>query len=142
MAEQMGNLTFAIIKPDAVNSGHTGKIIDRIIAGGFRIRAMKMLRLSLREAEGFYAVHRERPFFSGLTEFMSSAPCVVMVLEKDGAVKAWRDLMGATDPAKADAGTIRKEFGGSVGENATHGSDSDENAAIEIAYFLSQLELV
>ena len=142
MAEQMGNLTFAIIKPDAVNSGHTGKIIDRIIAGGFRIRAMKMLHLSLREAEGFYAVHRERPFFSGLTEFMSSAPCVVMVLEKDGAVKAWRDLMGATDPAKADAGTIRKEFGGSVGENATHGSDSDENAAIEIAYFLSQLELV
>ena len=103
---------------------------------------MKTLHMSLREAEGFYAVHRERPFFAGLTEFMSSAPCVVMVLEKEGAVKAWRDLMGATDPAKADEGTLRKEFGGSLGENAVHGSDSDENAAIEIAYFFSQLELV
>jgi nucleoside-diphosphate kinase len=137
----LGNLTFAIIKPDAVRLGHTGKIIDRIIAGGFRIRALKMLHLSLRGAEGFYAVHRERPFFGGLTEFMSSGACVVLALEKEGAVKAWRDLMGATDPAKADEGTIRKEFGGSVGENATHGSDSDENAAIEIAYFFSQLEL-
>src|SRR2546425_5357774 len=138
----MGNFTFAIIKPDAVSAGNTGKIVDRIISGGFRIRAMKLLHLTRAEAEGFYAVHRERPFFPGLTEFMSSAPCVVMVLEKEGAVKAWRDLMGATDPAKADAGTIRKEFGSSVGENATHGSDSDENAAIEIAYFFSQLELV
>lgn len=138
----MGNLTFAIIKPDAVRAGHSGNIIQRITDAGFKLRAMKMLHLSLREAEGFYAVHRERPFFGGLTEFMSSAPCVVMALEKEGAVKAWRDLMGATDPAKADAGTIRREFGGSVGENATHGSDSDENAAIEIAYFFSQLELV
>ena len=138
----MGNLTLAIIKPDAVSAGNTGKIIDRIIAGGFRIRAMKMIHQSLQQAEGFYAVHRERPFFGGLTEFMSSGPCVVMALEREGAVKAWRDLMGATDPAKADEGTIRKEFGGSVGENATHGSDSDENAAIEIAYFFSQLELV
>ncbi len=138
----MGNLTFAIIKPDAVRAGHTGNIIQRITETGFKLRAMKMLHLSLREAEGFYAVHRERPFFAGLTEFMSSDPCVVMVLEKENAVKAWRDLMGATDPAKADEGTIRKEFGGSVGENATHGSDSDENAAIEIAYFFSQLELV
>jgi nucleoside-diphosphate kinase len=94
------------------------------------------------QAEGFYAVHRERPFFSGLTEFMSSGPCVVMALEKEGAVKAWRDLMGATDPGKADAGTLRKDFGGSVGENAVHGSDSDENAAIEISYFFSRLELV
>ncbi len=101
-----------------------------------------MLHMSLREAEGFYAVHRERPFFGGLTEFMSSAPCVVMALEKEGAVKAWRDLMGATDPAKAEEGTLRKVFGGSVGENAVHGSDSDENAAIEIAYFFSQMELV
>jgi nucleoside-diphosphate kinase len=98
--------------------------------------------MSRKEAEGFYAVHRERPFFGGLTEFMSSAPCVVMALEKEGAVKAWRDLMGATDPAKADEGTLRKQFGGSVGENAVHGSDSDENAAIEIAYFFSRLELV
>ena len=110
--------------------------------GGFKLRAMKTLHMSLKEAEGFYAVHRERPFFGGLTEFMSSAPCIVMVLEKEGAVKAWRDLMGATDPAKADEGTLRKEFGGSLGENAVHGSDSDENAAIEIAYFFSQLELV
>ena len=138
----MGNLTFAIIKPDAVRAGHTGNIIQRITDTGFKLRAMKMLHLTLKEAEGFYAVHRERPFFAGLTEFMSSDPCVVMVLEKENAVKAWRDLMGATDPAKADEGTIRKEFGGSVGENATHGSDSDENAAIEIAYFFSQLELV
>ena len=137
-----GNLTFAIIKPYAVGAGHTGKIIDRIISGGFRIRAMKMIHQTRRQAEGFYEVHRGKPFYEGLTEFMSSGPCVVMALEKAGAVKAWRDLMGATDPAKADAGTIRKEFGGSVGENATHGSDSDENAAIEISYFFSQLELV
>lgn len=94
------------------------------------------------EAEGFYAVHRERPFFAELTTFMSSAPCVVMALEKDDAVRAWRDLMGATDPAKADEGTIRKEFATSIGENAVHGSDSEENARIEIAYFFSQLELV
>jgi nucleoside-diphosphate kinase len=138
----MNNLTFAIIKPDAVGAGHTGRIIDRIIAGGFRVRAMKMIHQSRKQAEGFYEVHRGKPFYEGLTEFMSSGPCVVMVLEKEGAVKAWRDLMGATDPAKADAGTIRKEFGGSVGENATHGSDSDENAKIEIAYFFSQLEIV
>jgi nucleoside-diphosphate kinase len=142
MSEQSGNLTFAIIKPDAVQAGNTGKIIDRIISGGFRIRAMKMIHQSRRQAEGFYEVHRGKPFFEGLTEFMSSAPCVVMALEKDGAVKAWRDLMGATDPAKAEAGTIRKEFAASVGENATHGSDSDENAAIEIGYFFSRLELV
>jgi len=137
-----GNLTFAIIKPDAVAAGHTGKIIDRIIGDGFRIRAMKMIQQSRAQAEGFYDVHRGKPFFDGLTEFMSSAPCVVMALEKEGAVKAWRDLMGATDPGKADAGTIRKEFGGSMGENATHGSDSDENAAIEIGYFFNRLEII
>ncbi|HEY0347502.1 MAG TPA: nucleoside-diphosphate kinase [Pyrinomonadaceae bacterium] len=141
MEEQSGNLTFAIIKPDAVSAGHTGKIIDKITTGGFRIRAMKMIHQSRKQAEGFYEVHRGKPFYEGLTEFMSSGPCVVMALEKEGAVKAWRDLMGATDPAKADEGTIRKEFGGSVGENATHGSDSDENAAIEISYFFSKLEL-
>ncbi len=141
MAEQE-NLTFGIIKPDAVRAGHTGSIIQRINEAGFKLRGLKALHLSLRQAEGFYAVHRERPFFSGLTEFMSSAPCVVMALEKEGAVKAWRDLMGATDPAKADAGTLRKDFGGSVGENAVHGSDSDENAKIEIAYFFSQVELI
>ncbi len=142
MTEPAGNLTFAIIKPDAVRAGNTGKIIDRIIAGGFRIRALKMIHQSRAQAEGFYEVHRGKPFYDGLTEFMSSAPCVVMVLEKEGAVKAWRDLMGATDPAKADSGTLRKEFGASVGENATHGSDSDENAAIEIAYFFNHLEIV
>ncbi len=138
----MTNLTFAMIKPDALRAGKTGSIIQRILDGGFSIRAMKMLHMTLREAEGFYAVHRERPFYAGLTEFMSSDPCVVMVLEKNGAVKAWRDLMGATDPAKADEGTVRKEFGASLGENAVHGSDSDENAAIEIAYFFSQIEIV
>ena len=142
MVEQTGNQTFAIIKPDAVAAGYTGRIIDRIIGGGFRIRAMKLIHMTRTQAEGFYEVHRGKPFYEGLTEFMSSGPCVVMVLEKAGAVKAWRDLMGATDPAKADAGTIRKDFGGSVGENATHGSDSDENAAIEIAYFFSKLEIV
>jgi nucleoside-diphosphate kinase len=138
----MSNLTFGIVKPDAVRAGNTGHLIQRIINGGFRIRAMKLIHMSRAQAEGFYAVHRERPFFAGLTEFMSSGPCVVMVLEKEGAVKAWRDLMGATDPGKADPGTLRKEFGASVGENAVHGSDSDENAVIEIAYFFSQLELV
>ena len=138
----MNNLTFGIIKPDAVRAGHAGKILQRILDDGFAIRGLKLIHITRKEAEGFYAVHRERPFFAGLTEFMSSAPCIVMVLEKEDAVKAWRTLMGATDPAKADAGTLRKEFGGSVGENAVHGSDSDENAAIEISYFFSQLELV
>jgi len=138
----MTNLTFGIVKPDAVKAGKTGAIIQRILDDGFKIRGLKLIHMTRAEAEGFYAVHRERPFFSGLTEFMSSGPCVVMALEREGAVKAWRDLMGATDPAKADAGTLRKEFGGSVGENAVHGSDSDENAAIEISYFFSRLELV
>jgi nucleoside-diphosphate kinase len=136
------NLTFGIIKPDAVLAGNIGIIIQRILDSGFRIRGLKLLHMTRREAEGFYAVHRERPFFAGLTEFMSSGPCIVMALEKEAAVKAWRDLMGATDPAKADVGTLRKEFGASVGENAVHGSDSDENASIEIAYFFSQLEIV
>ncbi len=138
----MSNLTFGIIKPDAVSAGNSGNIIQRINDAGFKLRGMKTLHMSLKEAEGFYAVHRERPFFAGLTEFMSSGPCVVMVLEKENAVKAWRDLMGATDPAKADDGTLRKKYGGSLGENAVHGSDSDENAAIEIAYFFSQIELL
>jgi len=142
MAEQASNLTFGIIKPDAVGVGNTGKIIQRIIDAGFKIRGLKLLHMSRTQAEGFYAVHEGKSFFAGLTEFMSSAPCIVMALEKDGAVKAWRDLMGATDPAKADAGTLRKDFGASVGENAVHGSDSDENAGIEIAYFFSRLELV
>ena len=138
----MTNLTFGIVKPDAVKAGHTGAIVQRILDDGFKIRGLKLIHMTRPQAEGFYAVHRERPFFSGLTEFMSSGPCVVMALEKENAVKSWRDLMGATDPAKADAGTLRKDFGGSVGENAVHGSDSDENAAIEVAYFFSRLELV
>jgi nucleoside-diphosphate kinase len=142
MSEQIGNLTFGIIKPDAVRAGKTGGVIQRIIEGGFRLRGMKLIHMTLEEAQGFYAVHKERPFFGELTQFMSSGPCVVLALEKDGAVKAWRDLMGATDPAKADEGTIRKEFATSIGENAVHGSDSEENARVEISYFFSQLELV
>ena len=141
-AEQTNNLTFGIIKPDAVRRGKTGAIIQRITDGGFRIRALKLIHMTRPIAEGFYAIHRERPFFGELTTFMSSGPCVVMALERADAVRAWRELMGATDPAKADAGTLRKEFGASLGENAVHGSDSEENAQIEIAYFFSQLELV
>src|ERR687894_1148506 len=136
----MSNQTFGIIKPDAVSAGHTGSIVQRILDDGFKIRGLKLIHMTQKQAEGFYAVHRERPFFSGLTEFMSSGPCVVMALEKETAVKAWRDLMGATDPAKADAGTLRKEFATSIGENAVHGSDSEENAQIELAYFFSRLE--
>jgi nucleoside-diphosphate kinase len=138
----MSNLTFGIIKPDAVKKGHQGKIIDRILGDGFKIRGMKLIHQSKKQAEGFYAVHRGKGFFEELTEFMSSAPCIVLALEKENAVKAWRDLMGATNPAEAADGTLRKEFAGSIGENAVHGSDSDENAAIEISYFFSQLELV
>src|SRR5919107_112427 len=139
---EIGNLTFGIIKPDAVRAGKTGGVIQRITEGGFKLRGMKLVHMTLEEAQGFYAVHKERPFFGELTQFMSSAPCVVLVLEKSGAVKAWRDLMGATDPAKADEGTIRKEFATSIGENAVHGSDSEENARIELAYFFSRLEFV
>lgn len=138
----MSNLTFGIIKPDAVRAGNQGKIIDRILADGFKIRGMKLIHQTKKEAEGFYAVHAGKGFFEELTTFMSSAPCIVMALEKEDAVKAWRDLMGATNPAEADDGTLRKEFATSIGENAVHGSDSDENAAIEIAYFFSKLELV
>ena len=142
MAEETGNLTFGIIKPDAVRAGKTGAVLQRVLNAGFKLRAMKLIHLTTREAEGFYDVHRERPFFGELTTFMSSGPCVVMALEKEGAVKAWRDLMGATDPAKADEGTLRKEFATSIGENAVHGSDSEENAAVELAYFFSRLEFV
>jgi nucleoside-diphosphate kinase len=134
--------TFAIIKPDAVKRKLSGKIIARIEAAGFRICAMRQVSLSTIEAEGFYAVHRGKPFFAGLTEFMSSGPIVVLVLEAEGAIKAWRDLMGATDPAKAAAGTLRAEFGSSIGENATHGSDAPETAAYEIGYFFAGVELV
>ncbi len=138
----MSNLTLGIIKPDAVKKGVQGVIIQKILDKGFKIRGLKLIQQSLKQAEGFYAVHAERPFFGELTEFMSSGPCIVMVLEKENAVPVWRTLMGATNPAEAVEGTLRKEFASSIGENAVHGSDSDENASIEIAYFFSKLELV
>jgi len=134
-------LTFAIIKPDAVKARHTGRIIQRIEESGFIIRAMQLRHLSVKEAEGFYAVHRERPFFASLTKFMSSGPCVVMALEGTDAIRKWRTLMGATDPAKAEAGTLRKEFGASIENNATHGSDAPETAAFELGYFFPGIEL-
>ena len=134
--------TFSIIKPDATARNLTGAINDIIERAGLRIVAQKRTRISREQAETFYAVHRERPFFRELVEFMISGPVVVQVLEGENAIAKYRDVMGATDPAKADANTLRKEFGGSVGENAVHGSDSDENAAIEISYFFSRLELV
>ena len=133
--------TLAIVKPDAVSRRLVGKILERIESAGFEIRTMRMLRLTRSEAEGFYAVHRGRPFFGGLTEFMSSGPAVVMVLESPEAIKRWRDLMGATDPAKAEAGSLRREFGSNIERNATHGSDAPETAAFEIGYFFRGMEL-
>src|SRR5215470_20021705 len=127
--------TFAIIKPDAVERRLAGQILARIEEAGFTVRAMRLQHLTKEEAEGFYAVHRARPFFGGLTDFMSSGPCIVMALEAPDAIKKWRTLMGATDPAKADAGTLRKEFGASIEHNATHGSDAPETATFEVAYF-------
>ncbi|MFN0279272.1 MAG: nucleoside-diphosphate kinase [Pyrinomonadaceae bacterium] len=138
----MNNLTFGIIKPDAVRAGNQGKIIDRILGGGFKVRGMKLIHQTRKQAEGFYAVHTGKGFFDELCDFMSSGPCVVMALEKENAVPAWREFMGATNPAEAAEGTLRKDFATSIGENAVHGSDSDENAAIEIGYFFSKLELV
>jgi nucleoside-diphosphate kinase len=133
--------TFAIIKPDAVKKGFAGRILARIEEAGFTVRAMRMIRMSKREAEGFYYVHKDRPFFGGLTDFMSSGPCIVMCLESTDAIRKWRELMGATDPAKAASGTMRKEFGASIDNNATHGSDAPETAAFEIAYFFRGMEL-
>jgi nucleoside-diphosphate kinase len=134
--------TFAIIKPDAVKRGLTGEILSRIHAAKFQIVAIKSLRLTKSEAEGFYAVHKERPFFGELTDFMSSGKAVVMVLEAEGAIAKWRDTMGATDPAKATPGTIRKELGTSIQFNCTHGSDAPATAAFEIGYFFAGLELI
>jgi nucleoside-diphosphate kinase len=134
--------TFAIIKPNAFIAGNAGKIITRISTEGFKIVGMKKLYLSKREAEGFYYVHKDRPFFGELTDFMSSGPCIVMVLEAEGAIKKWRDLMGATNPANAAEGTLRREFGDSLEANATHGSDAPETAAFEMGYFFSGLELL
>ena len=134
--------TFAIIKPDAVESRMTGKILMRIEEAGFRIRAMRLHHLTKREAEGFYAVHRERPFFGGLTDFMSSGPCVLLALESPDAILKWRATMGVTDPAKAEPGTLRRDFGTSIERNATHGSDAPETAAFELGYFFRGMELI
>ena len=133
--------TFAIIKPDAVRARAAGRILARIEDAGFTIRAMRLQHLTKKEAEGFYAVHRERPFFGSLTEFMSSGPCIVIALEAPDAIKKWRELMGATDPGKAAAGTLRKEFGASIENNATHGSDAPETAAFELGYFFRGMEM-
>jgi nucleoside-diphosphate kinase len=137
----MTERTLAIIKPDAVARHLAGSIIQRIESEGFEIRAMRRTHLSRQEAEGFYAVHRARPFFASLTGFMSSGPAIIMVLEAPDAIRKWRTLMGATDPAKADAGTLRKEFAESIERNATHGSDATDTAAYEIGYFFAGVEL-
>ncbi len=134
--------TFAIIKPNAFADGNSGKIMSRIYEEGFKIVGIKKLYMGKVEAEGFYYVHRERPFFGELTDFMASGPCIVMVLEAEDAIQKWRDLMGATNPAEAAEGTLRREFGASLGENATHGSDAPETAAFEMGYFFSGLELL
>ena len=132
--------TFAIIKPDAVRKQLAGKILARIEEAGFTVRAMRLMHMTKKEAEGFYAVHSARPFFGSLTDFMSSGPCVLLALDAPDAIKKWRATMGATDPAKADAGTLRKDFGESIEFNATHGSDAPETAAFELGYFFAGLE--
>jgi len=134
--------TFAIIKPDAVERNIIGRILEKIEGAGFRIVGMKKIQLTRSEAEGFYYVHKERPFFNDLCAFMSRSPVVVLALERGDAILKWRELMGATNPANAEAGTIRKDFGVSIEENTVHGSDAPETAAFEIPYFFSQLELV
>lgn len=138
----MGNKTFAMIKPDAVASGKLGKVIDATLQAGFEIKGGRLTLITRAQAEAFYAVHRERPFYGELVDFMSSGPTFVMALEKDGAVQAWRDTIGATDPADAADGTIRKMYAENKGRNAVHGSDSDENAEKEIAFFFSEAEII
>jgi Nucleoside diphosphate kinase len=138
----MGTKTFAIIKPDAVKNGYTGKIYDRILQAGFNILSAKLLKMTNEQAEGFYNVHRERPFFNDLVEFMTSGPCMVLALEKSNAVAAWRETIGSTNPNEAKENTIRKDFASNVQENAVHGSDSDENAEKEIAFFFTDAELL
>ncbi len=134
--------TFTILKPDTLKARNAGAIISRLDQEGFRIRAMKMLHLTEAQAEGFYYVHKERPFFPGLVKFMTEGPVILMVLEADNAIDKLRKVMGATDPAKADAGTIRKQFGTNIERNAIHGSDGPETAAFEIGYFFNQLEII
>ena len=136
----MNNKTFTMIKPDATSKGYTGAILDQIIKAGFSVKAMKWIHLSPAQAGTFYEVHKERPFYQELVDFMSSGPIVAAILEKDNSVADFRTLIGATNPAQAEEGTIRKKFAASIGENAVHGSDSDENAAIEGNFFFSGLE--
>ena len=138
----MKNMTFAMIKPDAVRNRNTGKIYDRILTSGFSIVSAKLLRMTKSQAEGFYDVHSERPFFEELTEFMSSGPCMVLALKKENAVEEWRKTIGATNPDEAETGSIRKDFATSIGENAVHGSDSDENAQIEADFHFNKEDLV
>ena len=138
----MNDLTFAIIKPDAVKSGNTGLILDRIIKSDFKILGAKLIKLSRKQAEGFYNIHKERPFFKELTDFMSSSQCMVLALKKENAVQAWRQTIGSTNPEDADSGTIRKDFATDIQNNAVHGSDSDENAKKEIAFFFTNSELI
>jgi len=138
----MGNRTFAMIKPDAMKNGYNGKILDRIINAKFNILGAKIVRMSKKQAEGFYSIHSEKPFFEDLTLFMSSGKTMVLALEKENAVESWRNTIGATNPTEAEEGTIRKDFASSLSENAVHGADSDENALKEIGFFFSESELI
>ena len=138
----MSNLTFAIIKPDAVKKGNTGKIYDRIITAGFKILGAKLIKMSLPQAQVFYCIHKGKPFYKELTNFMYSSQSMVLALEKDNAVTAWRETIGTTNPAEAGKGTIRHDYATSIGENAVHGSDSDENAKKEIGFFFTESELI
>ena len=138
----MSNLTLAIIKPDAVKKGTAGKIYDRITSAGFKILGAKLIKMSLAQAQGFYAIHKGKPFYEELTEFMSSSQSMVLALKKDNAVSAWREAIGPTNPEDAAEGTIRRDFATSIGENAVHGSDSDENAKKEIGFFFAESELI
>ncbi len=138
----MTNKTFAIIKPDAIKNQYTGLIYDRILKKGFKVLGAKLLKMTKQQAEGFYFIHKERPFFEELTTFMSSETCMVLALEKENAVISWRETIGATNPEEANQGTIRKDFANSLSENAVHGSDSNENAEKEIAFFFTDSELI
>ena len=138
----MKTQTLAIIKPDAVKAGYTGKILDKIIHEDFTILGLKQIKMTLQQAQGFYSIHTGKPFFEELTQFMSSGPCIVLALEKENAVDSWREVIGATNPEDSDEGTIRKEFAKNVGENAVHGSDSNENGIKEISFFFSKAELI
>tara|TARA_Y100000814_G_scaffold247239_1_gene192909 strand:+ start:763 stop:1179 length:417 start_codon:yes stop_codon:yes gene_type:complete len=138
----MNNRTFAIIKPDAVKNKYTGLIYNKILNADFNILSSKLIKMTKKQAEHFYLIHKDRPFYNELTDFMSSGQCMVLALEKENAVSEWRTLIGATNPEEANEGTIRKEFATSLGENAVHGSDSDENAIIEIKFFFAETELI